>query len=225
MQQETTNLEILSLSKTLRKIVMLGSGGHAAALFDILQQNNETIDLIVAPHIPRERMIFKGIDVISDNEFTKTNHPNDVILINGIGMFPYSLRREHIYTEYTTLGYQFKSIISKHAIISSSITLGEGVQILPGTIIQIGVHIGDNSILNTRSVVEHDCTIGKHNHIAPGAILCGGVSTGTSTFIGAGAVITQNIRIGEKTIIGAGTVITKDIASHHIVYPSNKSHY
>lgn len=209
------------MSNVLRKNVLLGAGGHASVLLEIVQQNNEAVDYIVAPHVPNDRAIFNGIDVISDREFILTTDPQDVILINGIGMLPHSPLRERIYTEYTARGYQFKRIVSRLAIVSPSAILEDGVQILPGAIIQASSRIGENSIINTRSIIEHDCTIGMHNHIASGVIFCGGVRTGTSTFIGAGAVVIQNIHIGHQTIVGAGALVTHDIASQHIIRPDN----
>lgn len=204
---------------------MLGAGGHASVLLDVLRNNNENVYLVVANEVPKVRPTFNKLGIIGDNEFTKKYTPDKVILVNGIGMLPHDTLRETIYLHYTKQGYQFKNIISAQSIISPSATLSSGVQILPGTIIQAGVHIGENCIINTRAVIEHDCHIGPHSHIAPGAVLCGEVVTGKSIFIGAGATIIQQIKIGNDVIIGAGSIITNDIAANYIVSPQNQNHF
>lgn len=212
------------MNKIARKIVLLGAGGHAAVLFDILQQNGETVHCITAREVPIARSPFRHTEVINDDEFLTRFHPDDVLIVNGIGMLPYSSRREHLYRHYSALGYSFKNIISKQAIVSPFATLGTGAQILPGAVVQAGADIGENSIINSRAVIEHDSVIGRHNHIAPGAILCGAVTTGHGAFIGAGAIVIPNMTVGESAVIGAGVVIKKDIASHSVVC-SERPHF
>ncbi|HEF0025216.1 TPA: acetyltransferase [Citrobacter amalonaticus] len=212
------------MNKIARKNILLGAGGHAAVLFDILEQNGETVHCIVAREVPNDRPLFRHTEVINDDEFLTRFHPDDVLIVNGIGIVPHSSRREHLYRHYTALGYSFKNIISKQAIVSPFATLGEGAQILPGAIVQTGADIGENSIINSRAVIEHDGVIGRHNHIAPGAILCGAVTTGMGTFIGAGAIVIPTMTVGDSVVIGAGEVIKKDIASHSVVC-SERPHF
>jgi UDP-perosamine 4-acetyltransferase len=85
--------------------------------------------------------------------------------------------------------------------------LGEGVQIMAGTVVQPGSKIGDNTILNTRSSVDHDCEIGAHVHIAPGVTLSGGVRVHDDAHIGAGAVLIQGVEVGASSLVAAGSVV------------------
>ena len=80
---------------------------------------------------------------------------------------PNSLRTK-IYQHFTQLGYSFKSVIHQTAIIAPSVTLGEGVQMMAGTIAQTNVKIADNTIINTGAQIDHDCMIREHIHITPG---------------------------------------------------------
>ena len=82
---------------------------------------------------------------------------------------------------------------------------------MAGVIIQPGVKIGRNTIVNTGSIVDHDCTISDNCHIAPGVILNGGVSIGKNTHVGTGSSIIQSINIGSNSSIAAGSVIYKDV--------------
>lgn len=202
----------------MNKIVLLGAGGHASVLLDILYRKHIQVSLIVASDVPAPRTIFNNISVISDDDFIHHYQPTDVSLVNGIGMLPHSTARMRIYNHYTALGYTFQSVISPQAIISPFAKLSAGVQILPGAIVQAGSSIDENSIINSRAVIEHDDNIGQHNHIAPAAVLCGGVNTQENVYIGAGAVVIQNIKVGANSIIGAGAVIKKNIAPQSTIY-------
>ena len=60
---------------------------------------------------------------------------------------------------------------------------------MAGAILQSGVTIGENSVVNTRASIDHHCLIESGVFISPGVVLCGGVSVEEGAFIGAGAVI------------------------------------
>lgn len=84
--------------------------------------------------------------------------------------------------------------------------IGFGCQLMSGVIIQPGVTLGDNVLVNTGAQIDHDCKIGDHVHIAPGAILCGGVTVERYVFIGAGAVVAENTVIPRGNFVKAGSV-------------------
>lgn len=101
--------------------------------------------------------------------------------------------------------------IHPSAVISSSVSLGDGVMIAANATINPLVELGKGVICNTNSSIDHECIIGDFAHIAPGAVLCGNVKVGKGSFVGANAVIRQGITIGNNVMIGAGTVVIRDI--------------
>lgn len=105
------------------------------------------------------------------------------------------------------------NVIDSLASVSSSCTLGSGVFISNGCVINALSNIGDGVICNTNSTIEHECAIGKYSHIAPGVTVCGNVQIGENTLVGAGSVIKPGVTIGNSVIIGAGSVVVKDILS------------
>jgi sugar O-acyltransferase (sialic acid O-acetyltransferase NeuD family) len=98
--------------------------------------------------------------------------------------------------------------------VSTTVDIGFGSVIAPGSIIQNDVVAGNGVIVNTSASIDHDCVIGDYCHIAPNTTLCGGVKIGNGTLIGAGSVIIPGIEIGENCIIGAGSVVTKNIPDY-----------
>lgn len=201
-------------------MIIIGGGGHAAVLLDILKQLKQPVAAIVSPEIDRSCQVFCDIAHLHRDEEILSYDCDEVELVNGIGSLPGNALRLDIYKRFKELGYFFKSVVSPHAIVSPYVQLGEGVQVMANSVVQVGSVIGDNTVINTSATIEHDCLIGSHNHIAPGAVLCGNVKTGDKVHIGVGASIIQSLRIGEGTVVGSGACLTKSIGKNNTVYPA-----
>ena len=210
-----------------KPILIIGAGGHAAVLVDMLKQLDQEIIALVSPEKTLGHAIFDGILHLQNDDDVLQYSPQEVTLVNGIGSIPANSKnaplRTKIYQHFKSRGYQFSSVISPYAIISPYATLAEDVQIMANTVIQTGASIGENSIINTAAVIEHDCEIGSHNHIAPGAVLSGNVHTEEHVHVGTGASVIQGINIEKNTVVGAGAVVSKNIPSDSIVYPARSS--
>ncbi|PWC09729.1 acetyltransferase [Brenneria corticis] len=201
-------------------LIVIGSGGHAAILVEILSLHKQNILAIVSPDKEHPREVFKGFFFYENDSDVLNYPPQTTFLVNGIGSIPGNVRRNILYHDFVNKGFSFYSVISPKAIISPFAKLGKGVQVMSGAIIQHGAVIGDNCIINTGAIVEHDCVIGANNHVAPGATLSGGVLTGLNVHIGTNSTIIQNIQIGDAAVVGAGAVITRNIEKNTIVYPA-----
>jgi len=207
-----------------KKIIIIGGGGHAKVLVDILKQQQINIYAVSAPKMEHDSTLFEGLNFFLNDEEIYKYEPDEICLLNGIGSIPGNTLREDIFQKFRKDQYEFLSLKSNSSLTSDYCKIGMGVQILHGTVINTDTVIGENCIINTGAIVEHDCVLGASNHIAPGAMLCGGVSTGSSVHIGTGAVIIQGVTIGENSVIGAGSVVTADVPANQIVYPSRSTH-
>lgn len=202
-----------------KPLIMIGAGGHASVLADILTRQGLTILALVAPDSSEKGALAK-LPLWQDETLCMTIPPEKCLLVNGIGSLPGCGLRTRLFSRYREKGYRFASVISQDAVISRHARLGQGVQIMPGVIVQSGVQIGDNSIINTGAIVEHDCVMGSHTHLAPRAVLCGGVTLGERVHVGSGAVVVQGIQLGHEAVVGAGAVLTRNLPDNHIVYPA-----
>lgn len=108
------------------------------------------------------------------------------------------------------------TIIHPNAIISTSVSMGDGNFIGANVIVNALSTIGDYCILNTGSIIEHECKLEDAVHIAPGAVLAGNVRVGSNTFVGANSVIKQGVSIGKNVIIGAGSTVIRDIPDNQV---------
>ncbi len=201
-----------------KSVLLIGAGGHAKVLLEILLQLNCNIVGVIAPEKKSENIIFSGLKHFSNDDEIFTFDPAEILLVNGIGSLPGQTARFTIYEKLIAAGYRFMTVISPHAIVSKFAHLEEGVQVMPGAIINADAKIGANSIVNSGSIVEHDCVVGVHNHLAPGVTLSGGVITGAFVHVGTGANVIQAINIGNSVMVAAGASVTKDLTAGTKLY-------
>lgn len=204
-----------------KRIVLIGGGGHAQVLLEIMEQTGLEPYAYLSPHksISNTTLFDSMYHWDSDDDMLKLQ-PDDYILVNAIGSMPGECLRSKLGAKFSAAGFEFMTLISPMATVSKYAKLGSGVQILPSAVIQSGCSIGHNCIINTAAIIEHDSDIGERCHIAPGAVLCGGISLGENVHIGSNATVIQNIKISRDSIIGAGVTINKDIENSSIIYPA-----
>ncbi len=179
------------------RLIILGMGGHARSLVGCLDRSMDIVmtenDDDIPPPTPNDG-ICAGICVMIGVGDIKT--------------------RKRLFERFSKDRF-IHGAIHKSAIVHEVTYNGTGVQIMAGAIIQPGVSIGDNTIINTRASIDHDCNIGRHCHIAPGAVLCGGVTLGDECFIGAGSIIVEGVTLAAGTFVKAGSLVVKQNDIRH----------
>lgn len=203
----------------MKKIIILGSGGHARSVLDTLKQFNsfEVIGIL-----DKEEQIGKVLDGIpirgTDQDMRKYYDQGIEYLFIGVGSIGNTELRKKLYEQALAIGFKFPIIIDSTAIIGDKVIVEEGTYIGKGSIVNVGSYIGKQCIINTGAIVGHDCNIGEFVHIGPGAVLSGNVQVGAHTHIGVNGTVIQGVHIGEYTLIGAGSVVVKDIGSYKKAY-------
>ena len=198
--------------------LIIGGGGHAAALAEILIKQNKPLLGVVAPDILAGHAIFDSIQhYLRDDDILRFS-VEKVLLVNGIGAMPRQTLRKKVFTRFSELGYTFATVIADSALVSDYAVLAEGAQIMNNAVISIGCNIGENTIINTSVSVDHDCIIGAHSHLAPGSTLSGRVKVENSVHIATGVSVINNVTIGTNSIIGVGANVTKSVNAKSIVY-------
>jgi sugar O-acyltransferase (sialic acid O-acetyltransferase NeuD family) len=190
-------------------VIILGGGGHAKVLVDILLSAHRQILGYTDPDETRSPIL--DVKRLGDDEVVLNYRPEEAHLVNGVGSVASTLLRKKIYDRFNAKGYSFASVIHPSATIASGVQLSEGVQIMAGAILQPGSSVGTNAIINTGAIIDHDCVLGAHAHIAPGAVLSGCVRVDSGAHIGTGACIIQGVSIGAGGVVGAGAVVINDV--------------
>ena len=192
------------------KVVIIGAGGHARAVYEILMHdlNIEVVGFVDNAADTLGEMI-GGIHVVGDHSILPDLLEAGV-LGAAIGIGDNKLRRSY-FEAITNIGFAPVNAIHPTAHIAHNVMIGRGVVIGTGTTVCTGARIGDNVIINTGAIIEHESIIGDDVHIAPGSSIAGRVTINRGAFVGIGSVIKEYVTIGENAVIGAGSVVLKDI--------------
>lgn len=195
--------------------ILLGAGGHAKVLADLLlSQGRKIMGITDVDERLYGKPLFFDIPVLGPDETVLQYNTDAVGLANALGSTRTTDTREKLFQRFCSKGYLFPNLIHATAFIGNDVQLGAGVQIMAGAYLQTGAKIADNVIVNTGALVEHDCMIDSHVHIASRAVLAGGVCVGERSHIGAGAVVIQGLSIGKDCTIAAGAAIIKHVADN-----------
>ena len=197
-------------SSGARPIYLLGCGGHGRVVLDCLQVCGLPVHGILDGALPRGALV-DGVAVLGGDEQLGQLDVRTAALCIGVGMMPGSTRRAELFSGCRQRGFELVSVLHPSAVLAPRRSFGAGVQVMAGAVVQTGVRLDDNVIVNTRASVDHDCAVGSDVMIGPGAVLCGEVRIGAGTYVGAGAVILPGMQIGARTVIGAGSVVIRDV--------------
>lgn len=193
-----------------RKAIIIGAGGHALSLADAAHGRDLELIGCVAPEVSpgtARQLAQLGADLDASG-----HSPTEAFLLNGIGSAGPISRRRIVYQALRDAGWRFLSLVHRNASLSPLAgPLGDSHQLLAGCVVNAGVTLDDNVLINSGAVIEHDCRIGSHSHIATGATLCGDCVIGESVHVGAGATVLQGVKIGFGAVIAAGAVVTADV--------------
>jgi sugar O-acyltransferase (sialic acid O-acetyltransferase NeuD family) len=188
--------------------VLVGAGGHAKVITDILKSNNYPIKGFIDDHI--KETSFLGYQVLGSMDTVSSLIEQDPSLSFIISIGSNAVRQK-LADQLTKLGVTFGIAIHPSAIISESAEIGAGTVVMPNCVINAQAKVGEHCIINTAAVVEHECQVQDFVHLSPGALLAGNVKVGEGTHVGIGAKAIQNIVIGSHTVVGAGSVIIRDL--------------
>lgn len=195
----------------MKKIVLIGGGGHCKVVIDIIKNIREyDIVGITEKKIDADKVL--DVPIIGDDSVLKNIYKSGVeYAFISLGAIDNVKLREKLYKKVKNIGFKVPKLIHKSAVVSPYAKIGEGTCVMAGAVINAGVKVGNNSIINTGSIIEHDCIIGDNVQISPGAILAGNIKVKNNSLIGMGSNIIQGVTIGENVTIGAGAVVINDI--------------
>lgn len=195
----------------IEPLVLLGAGGHAKVLIEVIRCAGLRLVACAALESERPDYLPKEADYFSSEADLSAYTPGEVLLVNGLGSVRAPDRRARLYRDWKARGYRFATLVHPSAVVALGVALGEGCQVMAGAVIQPAVRVGENCIINTCASVDHDCRIGAHSHIAPGAVLSGDVRIGERVHVGVGAVVIQGVEIGPGSVVGAGAAVIANV--------------
>ena len=215
------------------KAVIIGAGGHARVVYEILRQdpNIEVVGFVdnkpKGQQVSAERQgpvesssfvtikeSIMGLPVYENHQIlprlVKEKVRGYIIAVGNNEV------RARYYKELADHGLDPINAIHPTARIAHEVKIGKGVVIAAGATIITGAVIGDNVIVNTGAIIEHEDIIEDNAQIASGTVLAGRVKIKKNAFIGAGVTVKEYVTIGENTTIGAGSVVLEDMPDNTV---------
>lgn len=203
----------------MKKIIIVGAGGHAAELRDYINHYNKVNvedqldvegflddDEHNHKHYEFSEPYLGGIDSFRIRE--------DIKYLMGIANLEF---RKSIIQKIEKGGGEFISLIHPTAIISPSSLIGKGVVISHNASVGPKVSIGDYNILNSRCTIGHDSKLGNFNFISPQVAISGNTTIGDENMIGTNACTIPGTTIGNRSKIAAGMVVYKPVSNDETV--------
>lgn len=195
----------------MKNIIIIGAGGHASVIIDIIQgmiDNGHEIKIKGILDDRNDITSFMGYIILDEikNATLYNDENTEYVIAIGDNKIRKEIAKELINLKYFTP-------IHTTTIIGSNVYIKSGTVVMAGSIINANTYIGKHVIINSGAIVEHDNIIGDFVHISPGTTLCGGVRVGQSTHIGANSTVIPCKKIGSNSVIGAGSTIINDIQS------------
>ena len=199
-------------------MIIVGAKGFAKEVLEVLHQLNQLDHLVFYDDVNEDAPAFLyGQFPVLRNKEAAAHYFKTVDSRFTIGIGNPALRKK-LALEFEAMGGVFTSTISPLAQIGHyGNSIGEGSNIMTGTVLTNDVKIGEGVLINLNCTVGHDSTIGDFVEMSPGVHISGNCKIGSYSNIGTNATILPKVTIGENVIIGAGSVVTKDIPDNCLV--------
>lgn len=204
----------------MEKLIIIGSGGHAAELRDYIghiNKQNPEKEINVEGFIDDNR---SGYDHYAFEEpflGTIEDHKvrEEVKYLMGIANIAY---RRPIIERFLDKGASFTTLIHPSAQISPSAIIGEGVVISHNVSVGPKAEIGNYNMINSRATIAHDTRIGNYNFISPQVALSGNTTIGDENLLGTNSVTIPGMKVGSRNKIGAGMIVYKPVGDDETVF-------
>jgi sugar O-acyltransferase (sialic acid O-acetyltransferase NeuD family) len=208
--------------KKLAKLVMLGGGGHARALTDVIESFRD-YSISLGGKIEIGATV-SDTRSLSDDDW---KHYSDTYsgFILGVGQVHTPAFRRRIVRNIVNANGMVVTLISPYARVSPRAKIGPGTVVMHHACLNNAAEVREYCIINTSSNIEHDAKIGSYSHISTGAVINGGCEIGSNCFIGSNAVVLNEITVCDNTLVGAGSVVTKDILEPGGIYVGNPAKF
>lgn len=188
----------------MKKIILIGGGGHCHSCIDAIELQGEfKIEGILdtAENLNKTILGYKVIG--SDLDIPTLSKDPDLHFLITIGQIKSPKKRIELFNTLVANNSKMATVISPLAYISKHSKIEAGTIVLHGAIINANAIVGKNCIINSNALIEHDVVVHSHCHISTGAILNGATTVGSGTFFGSHSTTQENAIIEDNSVIPA----------------------
>jgi sugar O-acyltransferase (sialic acid O-acetyltransferase NeuD family) len=187
------------------KIILIGGGGHAHSVIDVIEQENkyEIVGIIDVKENIGKKVL--GYEVIACNDDLESIYKTCKNAVITIGHIKSNTLRKKLYEKAKEIGFNLPVIISPLAYVSKHSLIEESTVIMHHALINANAKVGKNCIINTKALIEHDVIVEDNCHISTASVLNGAVKVLENTFYGSNSTSKQEATI--RGFIKAGEVV------------------
>lgn len=188
----------------MEDIILVGFGGHAKSVADCIERQGK---YRIAGYTDVEECTSVYRYLGTDDELESIYDSGIKKAVITIGYMGKGNLRERLYEKIKAIGFELPVIIDPSAIVSNSVTIGEGAFVGKSAIINAETCVGKMTIINTKALIEHECKVEDFAHVAVAAVLCGNVIVKKAAFVGANSTVIQGRSIEERQLVPAGVTV------------------
>lgn len=200
-----------------KKILILGAGGQALNVIDLLLHEQDEFEPIGILD-PKAKGDVLGVPILGDDSLLMSlkSKAEYAFAALGFGAGVNNHLRERVFTQIKEAGYKIPNLISSKAFVRSGVKMGIGNCIQAGSIIDTHAELGDNIAVGLNVLIGHGCKVDSHVTLAGGVIFNGGVQVGEGTFLGMGCILYKNV--GAWCKVSPGAVCMQPVADRMVAF-------
>jgi UDP-perosamine 4-acetyltransferase len=194
------------------RVLVVGGGGHALVSIEVLRATGHAVvGCLNRDDAASATLEAAGVDVLGTDRdlpaLVSGPYPCAFVAVGD------NHARRTLADAVHVAGGSLARAVSPSAIVSDTVTIDEGVIVMPGAVVNAFAHLGRGVIVNTSASIDHGCRIAAFAHVAPAVALAGDVTVGEGALIGIGATVLPGRSIGAWATVGAGATVLRDVAN------------
>lgn len=203
---------------TKPKLIIIGAGGHAKNIIEILERLDSYDVIGVTTKEKTAEKEFFGYPILGTDDDLPSFYQRGVRhAVIGVGGYRNNLLRADRFFHVKQLGFEVVSLVDPSVFVGRSVQIGEGCVMMPRSLLNTDCRIGNNVVVHIHSFIGHESTIGDHTLISGGVNLGANVTVGEHSFVAIGATIVSGVNLGRNVLVGAGAVVVKDVPDNTTV--------
>lgn len=198
------------------RVILIGGGGFAKEVSEVA--SDAGIDII--GYVAEARSSSAKLPYLGSIE-TAVGHSHDGVIIAFGAVDRRSVaRRRSTIAMIRALNLRAVSVISPHARVSSSASIGSGSYIGHNVIVSVDAVIGEHCVFNNGCQIGHDAVVGDNVTAAPAAFIAGNVVVGDDCLLGPNSSLLQGVNVAPEVVVGVGSIVLRDVPGGATVVPA-----
>ena len=205
---------LMAPREELPRIVVLGTGGHAKVVLEILEAAGRFSVLGVVSGDPEAPASVGGYPFLGDFSVLPRLRDDGVEhAAVGVGGWTDNAFRKRVFTLAISAGFQLPPVVHPTAVVPPNVALGAGCVVGSGALLMTEVSIGRNAIVSSGTLIGHETVVGDHALISGGAKVGARVEVRAGAVVAFGATVVSRLVVGENAVVAAGAVAVRDVAA------------